>query len=629
MPTGPDAPPPDLGPPPVQPPDAPGMGIPPEAPTPPPDNAPAADDQALERPPENASPEAKSEYNLKRIAAAMQQYQEKNQKFPSSASYGAGDKPLLSWRVHLLPFMGLQDLYKKFKLDEPWNGPNNQKMLADIPEVYRTPQGPTDGRTCYQVPVGLGTVFGQRDGMAENLIGDGKEYTILVTEVDLNRAVNWTEPADLRYVPAQPTSGLGELRGKAFLAAFCDGSVRRIPVAVGPDFVRALFTANGKDSVDMGQLDVQTADTPADGGKPAEGAKKKLEGYLALADAAMEKQDLHRAISYLMADAAVRGSEDVLRYVRWCPALKRPVLMIRVGVAVQGSAATTAAPTARTPGAIAGAAAQAEAMRMWTEAVGNPMLEKIHAVINEGKMGSCLGKSEIAAAQAPPPSNEPPPGSADGRRAPPKPREAVVMRGPVASLGLGEQGRIRQTAFKEGLDAVFLVAINNKPAPNVKPTKGRTPPAISLQSTLVLRLLDVAKNDIVWSSAPVTAMTAPQGGRLGGVPPGGAPSGEIAAASKQVLDELGAYLEKSLTVTDMPALTPESVQNRAETLAGGQYSNPLPVLMELRYYQSRKLLTPEQIGTYLTKIVGDKDGPTLAAGPEAERKQIVEKWIGQ
>jgi hypothetical protein len=590
-------------------------------------------------PPADAPPIVKSEYNLKRIMEAIQKYYDKYQKYPAQVTYAGGQKPLLSWRVHLLPFMGKQDLYQKFKFDEAWDGPTNKPLLAQMPEVYQTPGGPTGGRTCYEVAVGPDTVFGQRGGIALNQIGDGKENTAFVAEVNPKGAVNWSEPSDLRFVPAEPLNGLGGLRGKSFLAVFGDGRVRRIPLSLGPNFVRSVFTANSNDAVDLTQADVPITDDMPEGDKPADSPasekpaeEKKLEGYLALADKAVQKQDLRRGLAYMMADAAVHGSEDLLGHVRWCAGLKRPVLILRVGVAVQSSAATAVTPTAKTAGAQAGASAQAEVMRMWVEVVGNPMIEKIQTALNDGKFGSWVGKLELQPIQ---PTQAPEPATPDGRRAPPKPRDPVTIQGGVANLGIAETGRIRQIAFKEGLDVVLMVGISNKATTAPKLNKARTPTPIALQSTLVVQALDVLKNEVIWKSSAVTAISGSGAGATPGFPGGvpaagsGGKANEASAAGKQVLDELGEFFEKSLAVADMPALTPESVQSRADALASQQYSNPLPVLMELRYYQVRKLLTAEQIKTYFTKILGDTEGPALAAGPEPARKEIVEKWIGQ
>ncbi len=40
---------------------------------------------------------------------------------PAANSQTADGKPLLSWRVHILPFIECVDLYEQFHLDEPWD----------------------------------------------------------------------------------------------------------------------------------------------------------------------------------------------------------------------------------------------------------------------------------------------------------------------------------------------------------------------------------------------------------------------------------------------------------------------------------------------------------------------------
>ena len=34
-----------------------------------------------------------------------------------------------SWRVLLLPYLDRSDLYKAYDFTEPWDGPNNRKLL--------------------------------------------------------------------------------------------------------------------------------------------------------------------------------------------------------------------------------------------------------------------------------------------------------------------------------------------------------------------------------------------------------------------------------------------------------------------------------------------------------------------
>ena len=56
----------------------------------------------------------------------------------------------------ILPFIEEGQLYNQFKLDEPWDSPNNKKLLAKMPKVYASPgRQPKDpNSTFYQVFTG-------------------------------------------------------------------------------------------------------------------------------------------------------------------------------------------------------------------------------------------------------------------------------------------------------------------------------------------------------------------------------------------------------------------------------------------------------------------------------------------
>ena len=44
----------------------------------------------------------------------------------------------MSWRVELLPQLGLTELYSKFDLAKPWDDPRNLPLLKEIPAVYQS-----------------------------------------------------------------------------------------------------------------------------------------------------------------------------------------------------------------------------------------------------------------------------------------------------------------------------------------------------------------------------------------------------------------------------------------------------------------------------------------------------------
>ena len=96
--------------------------------------------------------------NLKQIALAMHNFHAGNNAFPRPAILDEKGKPLLSWRVAILPYIDQQALYDKFKLDEPWDSPHNKALLKEMPAIYRCPirTKAEPFTTTYRVMVGKG-----------------------------------------------------------------------------------------------------------------------------------------------------------------------------------------------------------------------------------------------------------------------------------------------------------------------------------------------------------------------------------------------------------------------------------------------------------------------------------------
>src|SRR5689334_12922150 len=67
-----------------------------------------------------------SAHNLKRIVLAVHNYldEHKDNVLPHDVTDKDG-KPLLSWRVELLPYLEESALYKEFKRDQPWDSEHN------------------------------------------------------------------------------------------------------------------------------------------------------------------------------------------------------------------------------------------------------------------------------------------------------------------------------------------------------------------------------------------------------------------------------------------------------------------------------------------------------------------------
>jgi hypothetical protein len=217
----------------------------------------------------------KSAENLRRLAKALLDFNRKNTYMPASAdvdisvlrrlniSVMKGSElahakgmvkgkplPLLNWRVAILPFLGEEALFKEFKLDEPWDGDHNRKLISKMPRVYAPVRGTTkeSGMTYYQVFNGPDAPFNGMIGpRAPSAFQDGMAATFLVVEG--GEPVTWTSPRDVDYDAKKPLPKLGGLFPEGFHAAMGDGVVRFVPRGADEKAIRATITPSGNDPV--------------------------------------------------------------------------------------------------------------------------------------------------------------------------------------------------------------------------------------------------------------------------------------------------------------------------------------------------------------------------------------------
>jgi hypothetical protein len=181
--------------------------------------------------------------NLKQLALAMHNYHDQHGQFPMAASLDPSGKPLLSWRVLLLPYLDQQSLYEQFHLDEPWDSEHNRALSAKMPAVFACAETGLlkEGKTTYAVPVGKNALFRGKKGMRFQDIRDGTSNTIMIVEIAAANAVVWTKPEDVEIDPKNPGLHLKSEHGNEFATSFCDGSVQWIRSDIAPSTLRLLF----------------------------------------------------------------------------------------------------------------------------------------------------------------------------------------------------------------------------------------------------------------------------------------------------------------------------------------------------------------------------------------------------
>lgn len=193
-----------------------------------------------------------SQNNLRQMGLAMHNFHDVNGRMPAAAICDPQGKPLLSWRVAILPYIEQEQLYKQFKLDEPWDSEHNKKLIAKMPTIYAAVQGEgKPGMTPYRVFAGNGAAFdlnvrGQQRGFTPGKgltqITDGTSNTIMIVEAE---QVTWTKPEPLPFDPNKPLPKLGGVFKDGFNALGCDGAVHFIKNGIDANTLRALITCDG------------------------------------------------------------------------------------------------------------------------------------------------------------------------------------------------------------------------------------------------------------------------------------------------------------------------------------------------------------------------------------------------
>ena len=194
--------------------------------------------------------------NLMQIGQAIHAYHDDKGMLPAN-TYAPDGKPLLSWRVHILPYIGEDALYKQFKLDEPWDSAANRPLMQKMPRVYARPaeqmnKAPMSRSTHYRGFSSPGAVFARgNDGKGKPApvtfaaIQDGTSRPILVVEAA--DAVERTKPDDLDAAPGKPFPALGGARpgSDLVMVLFADGAVKAVVKSVPEAKWRGSVTYSG------------------------------------------------------------------------------------------------------------------------------------------------------------------------------------------------------------------------------------------------------------------------------------------------------------------------------------------------------------------------------------------------
>ncbi|WP_246112693.1 DUF1559 domain-containing protein [Allorhodopirellula solitaria] len=190
--------------------------------------------------------------NLKQVGLALHNYHSAYNRLPPSAITDKEGKPLLSWRVAILPFIEEQALYQKFHLDEPWDSEHNLPLAKEMPVFYDSPNvNLAASETIIQAVVGDEIGMRPLEKTAFRDILDGLSNTALVLQVNPEQAVVWSKPEDLEIDLDNPLDHLGSAERGGFYVLMGDGAVKFFTENIDPELLTAILTRAGREVIDF------------------------------------------------------------------------------------------------------------------------------------------------------------------------------------------------------------------------------------------------------------------------------------------------------------------------------------------------------------------------------------------
>jgi hypothetical protein len=201
------------------------------------------------------SPGSRCVNNLHELALALVSYRKAHGSFPPPYLTDSNGKPMHSWRVLVLPDLERADLGRAYRLDEPWDGPNNRQLSIPL-SVFRCPSSEKDPKsteTNYVMVTGPGTAA---EALAKGSPKPGASVNRIVLVEVADSGIDWMEPKDLTLEEALAGINCPNVRGisarhgrgRGANVAFSTGTVRRLPATLPRESLEAFLTQDLTDA---------------------------------------------------------------------------------------------------------------------------------------------------------------------------------------------------------------------------------------------------------------------------------------------------------------------------------------------------------------------------------------------
>lgn len=575
--------------------------------------------------------------NMTIIAQGLKDYADNRKAFPGSAMSDNSKNPTLSWRVAILPYIGYEDLYNRFNVDESWESPDNYKLLDEIPDVYRLPKE-SNNLTPFLVPIASEGIFhGYIRSLRMNDVedSDGVADTLMLLEVSRDKAIPWTKPADLEVERENAAQMILANSGEnGCFVAWANGHVTRLKPSATPDQVWFAVTATMGDQFKRSEIVeyvrvkedeeelinpfVDDIATVGDGThatveqavvEPEVSIEEQLEKeLLAKATSSLVSGRDTLAFDYCYTAALIQQPKVAVTKYQWVSGLERPAFGLKFGVGIvvsdedekEGTQVVEA--TSEWLGGLPGESQFAEI----TGEAGMRVLRAVREFQNSGAAGEFVESGGVL--------NYEVTTALDSLRYSPG----------VYLLGWGTHRVMRGVAQREALDVLVLIEIEVDRKSSNTSTNRRTRRNQSrekkeaVDSVLKISFSDAKSGAELFQLREIRSshVKEKREDRLADDP------------LDYLTEQLETYLsnELSLRPSNQDELTPEFARKRLDQLATDEYKTPIPAFAEIQYYFGKGLVSEVEVKEAFAKL-SDEESEILLLGRADDRYKYLSQWL--
>lgn len=182
--------------------------------------------------------------NMRQLGLALLNYESAHGELPKATmTHESGNE--YSWRIAILPFMEENEMYERYRFDEPWNSKHNREVTSEIPAAFKHPSNESLTNTNYFAVTGPGTLFPPEGGITFENVSDGTSRTVMLVEAV--RDVHWAKPGGIPFTEALDPEKLGGFTEGVIYMNMMDGSVRSVSNQITPAMLVALYSIAGGD----------------------------------------------------------------------------------------------------------------------------------------------------------------------------------------------------------------------------------------------------------------------------------------------------------------------------------------------------------------------------------------------